>query len=156
MHAPGVRLTSRRDPREVQLARTSSLRRTKETARAISLASAPPPKWKTLGMVKLQGRLCRIFGRSRKKIKLKKGCRTRTGVGSVFKAKIGSGPAPGVRLTSRRDPREVQLARTSSLRRTKETARAISLASAPPPKYFGYGQITGETLPNFRQKSEED
>ncbi|BBH02202.1 hypothetical protein Prudu_012702, partial [Prunus dulcis] len=44
MHAPGVRLTSRRDPREVQLARTSSLRRTKETARAISLASAPPPK----------------------------------------------------------------------------------------------------------------
>ncbi|BBG98614.1 hypothetical protein Prudu_008069, partial [Prunus dulcis] len=36
----------------------------------------PPPashsfrttKWKTLGMVKLQGRLCRIFGRSRKRI----------------------------------------------------------------------------------------
>ncbi|BBH02237.1 hypothetical protein Prudu_012747 [Prunus dulcis] len=24
--------------------------------------------WKTLGMVKLQGRLCRIFGRSRKRI----------------------------------------------------------------------------------------
>ncbi|BBH05627.1 hypothetical protein Prudu_017074, partial [Prunus dulcis] len=67
-----------------------------------------------------------------------------------------SSEAPGVRLTSRRDPREVQLARTSSLRRTKETTRAISLASAPPPKYFGYGQITGETLPNFRQKSEED
>ncbi|BBN68272.1 hypothetical protein Prudu_357S000200 [Prunus dulcis] len=43
MHAPGVRLISRRDPREVQLARTSCLRRTKETARAISLAPAPPP-----------------------------------------------------------------------------------------------------------------
>ncbi|BBN67675.1 hypothetical protein Prudu_150S000400 [Prunus dulcis] len=60
--APGVRLISRRDPREVQLARTS-LRRTKETARAISLAPAPPPsvvlrlfdRWKTLGMVKYRG-----------------------------------------------------------------------------------------------------
>ncbi|BBH01648.1 hypothetical protein Prudu_011980 [Prunus dulcis] len=76
--------------------------------------------------------------------------------------------APGVRLISRRDPREVQLARTSSLRRTKETTRAISLAPAPPPKCrislisetvwqvedFGYGQNIGETLPNFRQKSE--
>ncbi|BBG97386.1 hypothetical protein Prudu_006500 [Prunus dulcis] len=85
--APGVRLTSRRDPREVQLARTSSLRRTKETARAISLASAPPPKWKTLGMVKLQGD------------------------SAEFSAEVED---------------------------------------------FGYGQITGETLPNFRQKSEED
>ncbi|BBH03099.1 hypothetical protein Prudu_013866, partial [Prunus dulcis] len=76
--------------------------------------------------------------------------------------------APGVRLIHRRDPREVQLARTSSLRRTKETTQAIRLALAPPPKCrislisetvwqvkdFGYGQNTGETLPNFRQKSE--
>ncbi|BBH04519.1 hypothetical protein Prudu_015683, partial [Prunus dulcis] len=68
-----------------------------------------------------------------------------------------SSEAPGVRLISRRDPREVQLARTSSLRRTKETTRAISLA--PPTtkvEDFGYGQFTGETLPNFRQKSEEN
>ncbi|BBG94154.1 hypothetical protein Prudu_002369 [Prunus dulcis] len=71
--------------------------------------------------------------------------------------------APGVRLIRRRDPREVQLARTSSRRRTKETTRAISLTPDPPPKRrdllyffvedFGYGQNTGETLPNFRQKS---
>ncbi|BBH06783.1 hypothetical protein Prudu_018519 [Prunus dulcis] len=55
--------------------------------------------------------------------------------------------APGVRLTSRRDPREVQLARTSSLRRTKETTRAISLASAHHQSVedFGYGQITGDS-----------
>ncbi|BBH02914.1 hypothetical protein Prudu_013632, partial [Prunus dulcis] len=55
--------------------------------------------------------------------------------------------APGVRLIHRRDPREVQLARTSSRRRTKETTRAISLAPDPPLKW--------ETLPKFRQKSEE-
>ncbi|BBG93431.1 transposable element gene, partial [Prunus dulcis] len=71
--APGVQLIHRRDLREVQLARTSSRRRTKETTRAISLAPDPPPKcrislWKTLGIVKIQGRLYRIFGRSRKKI----------------------------------------------------------------------------------------
>ncbi|BBN70229.1 hypothetical protein Prudu_1448S000100, partial [Prunus dulcis] len=51
----------------------SSHRRTKETTRAISLASDPPPKcrsslWKTWDLVNLQGRLCRIFGRSRKEI----------------------------------------------------------------------------------------
>ncbi|BBN68159.1 hypothetical protein Prudu_306S000200, partial [Prunus dulcis] len=66
--APGVRLIHRRDLREVQLARTSSRRRTRETTRAVFLASDPPPK-------------CRNSL-----------CRTRTGVGSVFKAKIGSGP----------------------------------------------------------------
>ncbi|BBH05350.1 hypothetical protein Prudu_016715, partial [Prunus dulcis] len=79
-----------------------------------------------------------------------------------------SSEAPGVRLISRRDPREVQLARTISRRRTRETTRAVFLASDPPPKCrnsliseivwqvedFGYGQNTGETLPNFRQKSE--
>ncbi|BBN69028.1 hypothetical protein Prudu_704S000100 [Prunus dulcis] len=75
--APGVQLINRRDLQEVQLARTSSHRRTKETTRAIILASDPPPKcrsslWKTLGVVKILGRLCRIFGRSRKKI-LRKG-----------------------------------------------------------------------------------
>ncbi|BBH03984.1 hypothetical protein Prudu_015003, partial [Prunus dulcis] len=71
--APGVQLIHRRDLREVQLARTSCHRRTKETTRAISLASDPPPKcrsslWKTWDLVNLQGRLCRIFGRSRKEI----------------------------------------------------------------------------------------
>ncbi|BBG99995.1 hypothetical protein Prudu_009879, partial [Prunus dulcis] len=79
-----------------------------------------------------------------------------------------SSEAPGVRLIHRRDLREVQLARTSSRRRTRETTRAIFLASDPPPKCrnsliseivwqvedFGYGKNTGETLPNFRQKSE--
>ncbi|BBH09366.1 hypothetical protein Prudu_021840 [Prunus dulcis] len=73
--------------------------------------------------------------------------------------------APGVQLIHRRDLREVQLARTSSRRRTKETTRAISLTPDPPPKrrnllyffvkIFGFGQITGETLSNFRQKSRE-
>ncbi|BBH07476.1 hypothetical protein Prudu_019426 [Prunus dulcis] len=85
MHAPGVRLTSRRDPREVQLARTSSLRRTKETARAISLASAPPPKWEILPDFRQNSEDNLIKERVER-------CRTRTGVGSVFKAKIGSGP----------------------------------------------------------------
>ncbi|BBG96831.1 hypothetical protein Prudu_005758, partial [Prunus dulcis] len=75
-----------------------------------------------------------------------------------------SSEAPGVQLIHRRNLREVQLARTSSRRRTKETTRAISLTPDPPPKRrdllyffvedFGYGQITGETLSNFRQKSE--
>ncbi|BBG98526.1 hypothetical protein Prudu_007947, partial [Prunus dulcis] len=79
-----------------------------------------------------------------------------------------SSEAPGVQLTHRRDLRRVQLARTSSRRRTKETARAIILAPDPPPKCrssfvtflnpvedFGNGQNTGGTLPNFRQKSGE-
>ncbi|BBN68163.1 hypothetical protein Prudu_307S000400, partial [Prunus dulcis] len=127
MHAPGVRLTSRRDPREVQLARTSSLRRTKETTRAISLASAPPPKWKTLGMVKLQGRLCRIFGRSRKKIKLKKGCRTRTGVGSVFKAKIGSGPVNLLKMGPKRG---------GFRRATRQSSRVRGQDPPPEPENF--------------------
>ncbi|BBH02710.1 hypothetical protein Prudu_013369, partial [Prunus dulcis] len=77
-----------------------------------------------------------------------------------------SSEAPGVRLIHRRDPRGVQLARTSSRRRTKETTRAIILAPDPPPKCrislialvedFGFGQNTEETLPNFRQKLEEN
>ncbi|BBN67597.1 hypothetical protein Prudu_125S000400 [Prunus dulcis] len=64
--------------------------------------------------------------------------------------------APGVQLIHRRDLREVQQARTSSRRRTKETTRAIILAPTHHQSVedFGYGQITGETLPNFRQKSE--
>ncbi|BBN69050.1 hypothetical protein Prudu_719S000300, partial [Prunus dulcis] len=45
-----------------------------------------------------------------------------------------SSEAPGVRLIHRRDLREVQLARTSSRRRTRETTRAVFLASDPPPK----------------------
>ncbi|BBN68569.1 hypothetical protein Prudu_477S000100, partial [Prunus dulcis] len=67
--------------------------------------------------------------------------------------------APGVRLIHKRDPREVQLARTSSLRRTKETALGHQLSSRPPPKRFsetvgqvedfGFGQNTGETLRIF-------
>ncbi|BBG97313.1 hypothetical protein Prudu_006394 [Prunus dulcis] len=49
-----------------------------------------------------------------------------------------------------------------SRRRRKETTQAIILAPAPPTEAedlvedFGYGQNTGETLPNFRQKSEEN
>ncbi|BBH09190.1 hypothetical protein Prudu_021618 [Prunus dulcis] len=71
MHAPGVQLTLRRDLRRVQPARTSSRRRRKETTRAIILATAPPPKRRTRGRLWVwsnTGRLCRIFGRSRKKI----------------------------------------------------------------------------------------
>ncbi|BBN67927.1 hypothetical protein Prudu_227S000500, partial [Prunus dulcis] len=45
-----------------------------------------------------------------------------------------SSEAPGVRLIHMGDPRKVQLARTSSRRRTKETTRAINLAPDPPPK----------------------
>ncbi|BBH02101.1 hypothetical protein Prudu_012565, partial [Prunus dulcis] len=67
-----------------------------------------------------------------------------------------SSKAPGVQLIHRRDLREVQLARTSCHRRTKETTRAISLASDPHQSVedLGFGQFTGETLPNFWQKSE--
>ncbi|BBG98935.1 hypothetical protein Prudu_008462, partial [Prunus dulcis] len=63
-----------------------------------------------------------------------------------------SSEASGVQLIHMRDLREVQLARTSSRRRMKETTRAISLAPDPPPKC----RISLETLPNFRQKSEEN
>ncbi|BBH00058.1 LRR and NB-ARC domains-containing disease resistance protein [Prunus dulcis] len=63
--------------------------------------------------------------------------------------------APGVRPNRRRDLRRVQLARTSSRRSTKETTRAIfpAFAHHQSVKDFGFGQNTGETLPNFRQKS---
>ncbi|BBG97244.1 hypothetical protein Prudu_006300, partial [Prunus dulcis] len=69
--APGVQLTHRRDLRRVQLARTSSRRRRKETTRAIILA---PAHHRSVGPVEdfgygqIQGRLCRILGRSRRKI----------------------------------------------------------------------------------------
>ncbi|BBG95608.1 hypothetical protein Prudu_004200, partial [Prunus dulcis] len=48
--------------------------------------------------------------------------------------------APGVQLIHRRDLREVQLARTSSRRRTKETTRAIILAPDPPPRQIEKGK----------------
>ncbi|BBG93538.1 hypothetical protein Prudu_001582 [Prunus dulcis] len=79
MHAPGVRLIQQEGPSRGP--------------------ASSDQQWKTLGMVKLQGRLCRIFGRSQKKNNKEKGkkvicadiprCRTRTGVGSVSKRKLG-------------------------------------------------------------------
>ncbi|BBH10373.1 hypothetical protein Prudu_023145, partial [Prunus dulcis] len=80
-------------------------------------------------------------------------CRNPTEVARISLLSISSVSQPNQSSTRspanrRRDPREVQLARTSSHRRTKETTRAISLTPDPPPKR--------ETLLNFRQKSEEN
>ncbi|BBH05478.1 hypothetical protein Prudu_016871, partial [Prunus dulcis] len=118
--APGVQLIHRRDLREVQLARTSSRRRTKETTRAISLAPDPPPKCRSS-----LGDSAEFSAEVRRKL-IKEGAK-RSFVPDIRQA-------PGVQLIHRRDLREVQLARTSSRRRTKETTRAISLAPDPPPK----------------------
>ncbi|BBH03022.1 beta-hexosaminidase 1 [Prunus dulcis] len=53
-----------RDLQEVQLARTTSSRRAQES----TTRPSPAPTVKNLGLVKLQGRLCRIFGRSPEKV----------------------------------------------------------------------------------------
>ncbi|BBH07303.1 hypothetical protein Prudu_019196 [Prunus dulcis] len=51
-------------------------------------------RWKFLGLAKIQGRLCRNFGRSLREVKKnlrQEGCRTRTGLDSNSKVEIGSG-----------------------------------------------------------------
>ncbi|KAI5316201.1 hypothetical protein L3X38_045377 [Prunus dulcis] len=53
---------------------------------------------------------------------------------SLIRTPNQSCEAPEVQRIHRRDLQEVQLDRTSSRRRTKETTRAIILASDPPPK----------------------
>ncbi|BBH09062.1 2-oxoglutarate and Fe(II)-dependent oxygenase superfamily protein [Prunus dulcis] len=80
---------------------------------------------------------------------------------SLLRPPFPSTQAPEARQKHRRDLQEVQLARTSSCRSAHASTTGPLLASAPPRSVgkldlvedFGYGQNTGETLPNFRQES---
>ncbi|BBN69525.1 hypothetical protein Prudu_993S000100, partial [Prunus dulcis] len=156
--APGVQLIHRRDLREVQLARTSretlpNFRQKSEKKKKKGKATLPPSSrsrrhhraTRSPAPVPSEPQLARrhfptnsspahagswpesaIFAVGR--------VRTFSSNISPISSPNLSSEAPGVRLIHRRDPREVQLARTSSRRRTKETTRAIILAPDPPPK----------------------
>ncbi|BBN70213.1 hypothetical protein Prudu_1446S002000, partial [Prunus dulcis] len=77
--------------------------------------------------------------RSWRKVMISDGCspefhRSSSSIFSFVSSPNQSSKAPEVRVTYRRDLQRVQIARITS-------------------EKFGFGQNTGETLPNFRQKS---